>query len=126
MFVEGIPSLIGLTMAVSLLTLDSLKGSRSAVAIKKGILGFIATLASRNFVTRLIMSDGEGAVGQISEELNLLGMEVDISGAGGHQCRPYRKKNTDSKRESQGSFLTSITVCTDNTWRGYAGTILRV
>lgn len=60
MLVEGIPSLIDLatpldlTMAVSLLTLDSLKGSRSAVAIKKGILGFIATLASRNFVTRLI------------------------------------------------------------------------
>ena len=104
MFVEGIPSLIGLatpldlTMAVSLLTLDSLKGSRSASTIKKGILGFVATLASRNFVTRLIMSDGEGAIGQISDELNLLGMEVDISGAGGHVARIERKIQTVKER----------------------------
>ena len=97
MFVEGIPSLIGLTtpldltMAVSLLTLESLMGSRSASTTKKGILGFIATLASRNFVTRLIMSDGEGAIGQISAELNLLGMEVGVSGAGGHVARIERK-----------------------------------
>ena len=66
---EGIPSLIGLatpldlTMAVSLLTLDSIHGSRGASVIRDGILGFISTLASRNFVTRLIMSDGEGAIG---------------------------------------------------------------
>lgn len=120
MFVEGIPSLIGLatpldlTMAVSLLTLNSLKGSRSASVIKKGILGFIATLASRNFVTRVIMSDGEGAVGQITEELNLLGMEVDISGAGG----------TNGKRESSRSHITSITVHTHNAWHRYVCIIL--
>ena len=101
---EGVPSLIGLatpldlTMAVSLLTLDSLKGSRSASAIKKGILGFVSTLASRNFKTRLIMSDGEGAVGQISGELNLLGIEVDISGAGGHVARIERKIQTVKER----------------------------
>ena len=51
MYVEGIPSLIGLaspldlTMAVSLLGVDSLQGSRSANTIKNGILGFISTLA---------------------------------------------------------------------------------
>lgn len=79
MYVEGIPSLIGLatpldlTMAVSLLTLGSIHGSRAAGIIKHGIFGFVSTLASRNFATRLIMSDGEGTVGKITGDLNLLG-----------------------------------------------------
>ena len=97
MYVEGVPSLIGLatpldlTMAVSLLSLDSTHGSRSTSIIRDGILGFISTLSSRNFVTRLIMSDGEGAVGKITRELNQMGIEVDVSGAGGHVARIERK-----------------------------------
>jgi hypothetical protein len=104
MYVEGVPSLIGLaspldlTMAVSLLGVDSLQGSRSASTIKDGILGFISTLASRNFVTRLIMSDGEGAIGKIKDDLNLLGIEVDVSGAGGHVARIERKIQTVKER----------------------------
>ena len=70
---------------------------RSAV-VKKGIDGFVATLASRNFVTRMIMSDGEGAVGKIKEDLNMLGIEVDISGAGGHVARIERKIQTVKER----------------------------
>ena len=95
-FVEGVPSLIGLatpldlTMAVTLSAFASTQGPRSAVVVKKGIEGFIATLASRNFVTRMIMSDGEGEVGRIKGELNMLGIEVDISGAGGHVARSKR------------------------------------
>ena len=104
MFVDGVPSLIGfatpldLTMAVTLSSYDSAQGPRSAIVIKKGIDGFVSTLASRNFVTRLIMSDGEGAVGKIKEELNLLGIEVDISGAGGHVSRIERKIQTVKER----------------------------
>lgn len=40
------------------------------------------------------MSDGEGAIGAIKEELNLLGLEVDVSGAGGHVARIERKIQT--------------------------------
>ena len=104
MYVEGIPSLIGLatpldlTMAVSLLALDSNRGSRSVGIIRDGILSFISMLASRNFVTRLIMSDGEGAIGAIKGELNLLGVEVDVSGAGGHVARIERKIQTVKER----------------------------
>lgn len=104
MFFEGVPSLVGLatpldlTMAVTLLAFDSVQGPRSAVVVKKGIEGFVATLASRNFVTRLIMSDGEGAIGKIKGDLNMLGMEVDISGAGGHVARIERKIQTVKER----------------------------
>ena len=104
MYVEGIPSLIGLatpldlTMAVSLLALDSNRGSRSVSIIRDGILSFISMLASRNFVTSLIMSDGEGAIGAIKGELNLLGVEVDVSGAGGHVARIERKIQTVKER----------------------------
>ena len=104
LYVEGVPSLIGLaspldlTMAVSLFALNSMQGPRSASVIKNGIMGFVSTLASRNFVTRLIMSDGEGAIGKIIEDLNLLGMEVDISGAGGHVSRIERKIQTVKER----------------------------
>ena len=60
--------------------------------------GFVATLASRIFITRMIMSDGEGAVGKIKEDLNMLGIEVDISGAGGHVARIERKIQTEKER----------------------------
>ena len=104
MYVEGVASLIGLatplelTMAVSLLSFDTLQSSRSAAVVKKGLDGFISTLASRNFVTRLIMSDGEGAIGAIKDDLNLLGIEVDVSGAGGHVARIERKIRTVKER----------------------------
>ena len=104
MYVEGIASLIGLatpldlTMAVSLLAFDSISSSRSVSIIRNGILGFISTLASRNFSTRLIMSDGEGAIGKITADLNLMGIEVDVSGAGGHVARIERKIQTVKER----------------------------
>ena len=103
-FVEEVPSLIGLatpldlTMAVTLSAYDATHGPRSALVVKKAINSLIATLASRNFVTRLIMSDGEGAVGAIKDELNMLGIEVDISGAGGHVARIERKIQTVKER----------------------------
>ena len=104
MNVEGIASLIGLatpldlTMAVSLLTLDSIHSSRSAGIIRDEIQVFISTLASRNFSTRLIMSDGEGAIGKITSQLNLMGIEVDVSGAEGHVARIERKIQTVKER----------------------------
>ena len=44
------------------------------------------------------MSYGEGAVGKIKEDLNMLGIEVDISGAGGHVARIERKIQTVKER----------------------------
>ena len=64
------------------------------MVVKNGIHSFISTLASRNFLTRVIMSDGEGAVGKLKSDLNTLGIEVDITGAGGHVSRIERKIRT--------------------------------
>ena len=104
MYVEGLPSLIGLasplglTMAVSLMSFDTLQSSRSAAVVKNGIDSFISTLASRNFIIRVIMSDGEGAVGKLKSDLNNLGIELDVSGAGGHVSRIERKIRTVKER----------------------------
>ena len=44
------------------------------------------------------MSDGEGAIGKIKDDLNLLGIEVDVSEAGGHVARIERKIQTVKER----------------------------
>ena len=51
----------------------------------------IATLRSRNFFVTLIMTDGEGAIGAIATELRQMGIELDVSGAGGHVSRVERR-----------------------------------
>ena len=97
MFVDRIPFLVGvatpldLTIATSLLTLDLGKASRAAEVVKRGITYFINVLASQHFTTPLLMSDGEGAIAKLTSELNAIGVEVDISGAGGHVARVERR-----------------------------------
>ena len=61
-----------------------LKAQRTAAAVKLGLDEMIGTLQSRGFVVTVIYSDGEGAIGKVKPYLNFLGIEVDISGAGGH------------------------------------------
>jgi hypothetical protein len=90
MFTDGVATLVGfasplgLTLAATLTSFDTCRGPRSTAVIKAALDGFIATLASRNFKTRIIMTDGEGAIGKLKTALNLEGIEVDISGTGGH------------------------------------------
>jgi hypothetical protein len=76
------------------LTLDrtvSGKPSRAAEPVKKSMDVIISTLRSRNFIVSAIYSDGEGAIGKIKPQLNMLGIEVDISGAGGYVARIERR-----------------------------------
>lgn len=94
----GVATPLDLTLAVSLTSYDTSKASRCASVIKKGISEIISTLASRNFVVKVIMSDGEGGVGSIAKELKQLGIEVDISGAGGHVARIERRIRTIKER----------------------------
>ena len=44
------------------------------------------------------MSDGEGAIGAIKDDLDNLGIEVDVSGAGGHVARIERRIRTVKER----------------------------
>ena len=62
--------------------------------IKKGLNDIISALLSRNYEVSLIMSDGVGAVGKLKLFLNKLGIEVDISGAGGHLATVQKNRNT--------------------------------
>ena len=97
MFVRKLAILIGvstpldLTLATSLTSLDLQKPSRAADTVRRGIQYFLGVLQSQGFEAKLIMSDGEGAVAKLKTELNLLGVEVDISGAGGHVARVERR-----------------------------------
>ena len=87
----GVATPLGLTIAYSLNNIVSKKSSRAVAEVRKGINHFLAVLASQNFRTSLIMSDGEGAVVSLVDELGKVGVEVDISGAGGHVARIERR-----------------------------------
>ena len=67
------------------------KAVRAARNIKRGIDHFITTLASQNFKTKIIMSDGERGVTSLVSELEAIGIEMDINGAGGYVSRVERR-----------------------------------
>ena len=102
MFVDRIPILVGVAYPLDLTMAADLKmdnnPSRNASALQQGILSFTATLLSQGYPTALIMSDGEKAVGKLRAQLNQLGIEVDISGAGGHVARVERRIRTVKER----------------------------
>ena len=97
MFVDQVSTLVAvsypldLTFAVTLDRSLSGKASRAAEPVKKAMDIILSTLKSRNFVVSAIYSDGEGAIGKIKPQLNMMGIEVDISGAGGHVARIERR-----------------------------------
>ena len=104
MFIDKIAFLIGVAtpldlthLATSLISLDLNKSFRAA-SVRQAVLYFFGVLASQNFKTPLLMVDGEGAISKIISELNLMGMEVDVSGAGGHVKRVERRIQVAKER----------------------------
>ena len=97
MYLEKIPNLIGvvhpldLTLVTDILTISKDGSSKSAATVCKGIKYFRGVLASTGFESPVIMSNGEGSIGTLIDELRLLGIEIDISGAGGHFSRIERR-----------------------------------
>jgi hypothetical protein len=57
------------------------------------------------------MSDGEGAIGKLVGELNSLGVEVDISGAGGHVPRVERRTQLLKERVRSFTHYLPFTMC---------------
>ena len=109
-FLIGVATPLDLTIVTSLTSFDTNKSSRSAEAVRKGLLYFYGVLASQNFRASLIMSDGEGAVGKLVTELNSLGVEVDISGAGGHVPRVERRIQVVKERVRAYSHYLPFTM----------------
>ena len=87
----GLATPLGLTIGYSLNNLVLKKSSRSAEHVRKGIAHFLGVLGSQGFTTSIIMSDGEGAVVTLVDELGKLGVDVDISGAVAHVVRIVRR-----------------------------------
>ena len=96
----GIATPLGLTIAYGLNTADLKKPARTAAQVKVGINHFLGVLASQNFRTSVIMSDGEGAVTSLVDELGKIGVEVNVSGAGGHVARIKRRIRVIRKSSS--------------------------
>ena len=80
-----------MTLAVRSIRLDTAKTSRAAAVVKPAPCEMISILKSRNFLVHVIMSDGEGAIGERRVDLMALGIEVDVSAAGGHAARIERR-----------------------------------
>jgi hypothetical protein len=97
MFVETVPSLVAvatpldLVLAVSLKLADMDKAQRTASAVKEGLDSMMGTMIGQGCSVSAIFSDGEGAIRKLKTHLNMLGIELDISGAGGHVARIERK-----------------------------------
>jgi hypothetical protein len=97
LFVDKIPVLIGiahpldLTLGTPLTGLDPDIPSRSAAAVKIALDTLLNTLTSKAYRASVIMTDGEGAIGKLIPYLNELGIEVDVSAAGGHVARVERR-----------------------------------
>ena len=81
---------LDMTLAVSLIRLDTAKTSRAAAVVKPTLCEMTSILKYRNFLVHVIMSDGEGAIGKMRVDLMALGIEVDVSAAGGHIARIVR------------------------------------
>ena len=97
MFIDSIPSLVAvatpldLVLAVTLKPTDLDRAQRTAAAVKVGLDDMLGTMSGQGFTVTTIFSDSEGAVGKVKNHLNRLGIELDISGAGGHVARIERK-----------------------------------
>lgn len=97
LFLDKLPVLIGiaepldLTLATPLTGLDTDMPSRSAAAVKIAVDTLLNTLTSKSYTASVIMTDGEGAIGKLIPYLNELGIEVDVSAAGGHVARVERR-----------------------------------
>ena len=114
---------LGLTIAYSLNYLEINKGVRAAINIKKGIDHFVTTLASQNFKTRMIMSDGERGVTSLIPELEARSIDMDISGAGGHVARVERRIKVIKERlRSHEAYHLPFTLSS----MGIAYSVLRI
>jgi hypothetical protein len=63
---------------------ESAGGPKSAVVLSKCLHIMISTCKSRGFIVQALKCDGEKAIGPLTPLLNNLGLEVFITGAGGH------------------------------------------
>ena len=109
----GVSTPLGLTLAKSLSAIDMGKASRTAIVLKKAILYFMEVLSSQGFKTAVIMSDGEGAMTNIIPHLNNLGVDVDLSGAGGHVARVERRIRVVKERvRAHAAYHLSFTLST--------------
>ena len=83
MFVENIPFLIAVIAPMSM-TMVQLLGSRKLCDVKQALFHMIGRCRAERFVITTLLTDGEGAITKLTDELLLMGINVNPSGAGSH------------------------------------------
>ena len=86
MWVKGMPFLLGVAVPLDYAMCVHLPKGRGAAYLEKGIKAMTAKLKSRNFNCRSIRADNEGGIAKQSttEEIQRLGIELPLTGAGQH------------------------------------------
>ena len=118
MFVKGQAFLVGIAIPIDYAMGVHLPKGRGAAHLEKGIKSMVAKLKSRNFGCASIRSDNEGGIAKQSttEEIQLLGIELPLTGAGqhcGHIERRIRWVKEKYRRLEHGLAFTmnKILVC---------------
>jgi hypothetical protein len=83
MFIDGIPFLIAIATPLYLLTVAKLK-SREVKDVRPALFSCLSAFKSANFYVSHILSDGEGAIKSLENELNALGVMLNPAGPGQH------------------------------------------
>jgi predicted lactoylglutathione lyase len=83
MFVESIPFLICVVSPMSMVMVQLL-GSRKIADVRKALLHMLGKVRAEGFEAKALLTDGEGAVIKLTDELQLMGIIVNPSGAGSH------------------------------------------
>jgi hypothetical protein len=85
MFVKRMQFLVGVALPLDYAMCVPLKG-RGALNLEKGLKAMVSKLKSRNFVCDSMRSDNEGGIAKQStaEEIQRLGIELSLTGAGEH------------------------------------------
>ena len=86
MWVKGLPFLIGVVLPLDYAMCLPLTKGRGATHLEKGLKAMASKINSRNFVCDSIRSDNEGGIAKQSttEEIQRLGIELPLTGAGQH------------------------------------------
>ena len=86
MFIEGIPFFVSVSTPLEVIVVTML-GNRKTETLKKALLGHIRMYTSYGFKVKTLLTDGEGGVMKLRQELNEMGIVVNPSGAGSHAPR---------------------------------------
>ena len=119
MAIEGDPYLITVSTPLGLTMVTHLQGSKAEASIKQALLEQINIYAAQSFTIATILSDNEGAISKMANELLGKGIKVNFAGPGQHvpvvenkirQCKERVRAHIHSLPYQLPSFLMKFLV----------------